>query len=176
MALLFCLGHQPQTAMASCLPNLMVLPNVVALFLLFTPINYCIVVPDGNKSYLLTYLLCLGWLDIFWKWGGGGSWKGWAQRPCLTKCRTHAVLCLGWLHTFWKSGGGGSCKGCTVPPAYAQSCPAVIWGVLQREERDREEPSTDFEILLMTDGWVHCTAAVLGFLLCNRAGATGYTQ
>jgi hypothetical protein len=47
MALLFCLGHRPKTAMASCLPYLIVLPNVVALiFLLFTP-N---VVPGGYKS------------------------------------------------------------------------------------------------------------------------------
>ncbi len=36
-----------------------------------------------------------------------------------------------WLTVDWKSGKGGSCKGCTGPPAYAQSCPAVIWGVPQ---------------------------------------------
>ncbi len=53
------------------------------------------------------------------------------QRPCIPRCGTHVILCLGWLNIFWKSGGGGSCKGCAVPPAYTQSCPAVIWGVLQ---------------------------------------------
>ncbi len=53
------------------------------------------------------------------------------QRPCITRRWTHAVLRLGWLNIFWKSSEGGSCKECAVPPAYAQSCPAVIWGVLQ---------------------------------------------
>jgi hypothetical protein len=46
-----------------------------------------------------------------------------------------------------------------------------------REKKDIErKPSADFVTLLMTDGWVHCTAAVLGFLLCDRARAAGYTQ
>jgi hypothetical protein len=53
------------------------------------------------------------------------------QRPCITRQWTPAVPCLGWLDVYWKWGGGGSCKGRTVPPAYDQSCPAVIWGVLQ---------------------------------------------
>jgi hypothetical protein len=54
-----------------------------------------------------------------------------SQRPCITRRWTHAVICLGWLDMFWKWDGGGSCKGCAVPLVYAQSCPAVIWGVLQ---------------------------------------------
>ncbi len=53
------------------------------------------------------------------------------QRPCITRLWASAVFCLTWLGADWKSGGGGSCKGCTVLPAYAQSCPVVIWGVLQ---------------------------------------------
>jgi hypothetical protein len=32
------------------------------------------------------------------------------------------------LNVQWR---GGSCEGCVVPPAYAQSCPAVILGVCQ---------------------------------------------
>ncbi len=69
-------------------------------------------------------------------------------------------------------------------------CPAACWdycprrtswkkfpSIRTREKKEIErKPSTDFEVLLMTDGWVHCTAAVLGFLLCDRAGAAGYTQ
>ncbi len=53
----------------------------------------------------------------------------------ITRCWTHAVLCLGWLNIFWMSGGGENCKGCAVPPAYTQSCPAVICGVLQLWKR-----------------------------------------
>ncbi len=40
-------------------------------------------------------------------------------------------LGLPWLVTDWKFGGGGSCKVRAVPPAYARSCQAVIWGVHQ---------------------------------------------
>jgi hypothetical protein len=57
------------------------------------------------------------------------------QRPCITRQWTPAVLCLGWLNAYWKFGGGGSCKERTVPPSYDQSCPAVIWGVLQLWKR-----------------------------------------
>ncbi len=58
---------------------------------------------------------------------------GFYQRPCITRQLTPAVLCLGWLDVYWKF--SGSCKGRTGPPAYDQSCPAVIWGVLQLWKR-----------------------------------------
>ncbi len=73
----------------------------------------------------------------FWTGGGGGAAVRhiWDQRPCITIRWTHAFHCLGWLDVCLKSGGGGSCKGCAVPPAYTQSCPAVIQGVLQLWKR-----------------------------------------
>jgi hypothetical protein len=88
-----------------------------------------------------------GWRRARWtpeqvqhgKSGGGGSSKG-----GITRRWTHSVLCLGWLNIFWKS--GGSCKGCAVPPAYAQSCPAVIWGVLQLWRKE------DYDVMYTIDG------------------------
>ncbi len=55
-----------------------------------------------------------------------------AQRE-VRKTRELARTDIGqaWLTADWKSGGCGSCKGCARPPAYDQSCPAVIWGVRQ---------------------------------------------
>jgi hypothetical protein len=60
------------------------------------------------------------------------NWREEYQRPrIIHRHRTHAVLCLGWLDIFWNLGRGGSSKGSAVPLAYAQSYPAVKWGVLQ---------------------------------------------
>ncbi len=48
-----------------------------------------------------------------------------------TREPTRADHLPAWLTADWKFSRGGSCKGCAVLLAYAQSCPAVIWGVLQ---------------------------------------------
>ncbi len=75
------------------------------------------------------------WVSVCFGFGNtldpGVRTVGLAQRPCITRCWTQAVLCLDWLNKCWKPGGGGSCKGYAVTPAYTQSCPAVIRGVLQ---------------------------------------------
>ncbi len=90
------------------------------------------------------------WLSksSLWKW----VWVGFSQRKVRkTRELARTDICGAWLTADWKFSGDGSCKECAVPPAYAEGCPAVIWGVCTPAVEEK-----DYDVMYSIDG-VHWT-------------------